>query len=159
MLKSALRALALACLVSGASACRWVNSEEAEAFATQRQALREAERIVRAHAYDPDSVVIESAFFNAAGTGVCGVMNARNRMGGYAGARRFATAPSGTLWLEPEAPPLYAGGETNRVFRIDRGYFDTLYGDCFTASQRVAFRSGAAVIIPPPPPPLDPLRQ
>jgi len=54
----------------------------------KQQAITEAERIVRASLVDPGSAQFQDVKATAGGT-VCGMVNAKNRMGGYNGFKPF----------------------------------------------------------------------
>ncbi len=58
---------------------------------------------LRAYLYDPDSLKLEGVKFFSATGATCGAANARNRMGGYAGYRRFVADHDGEVFLEPES--------------------------------------------------------
>lgn len=52
---------------------------------------------------DPDSAMFSNVVFHRNTGGACGVVNAKNRMGGYTGGTRFSIAKSGELRFDPNA--------------------------------------------------------
>jgi len=91
------RLLSLACAAAlglGTGGCDRVPGTEA-------YAIREAERRVSAQLIDPESAMFSDVVaYGAQHERVCGMVNGRNRMGGYAGPVRFVSAPSLTV-IEP----------------------------------------------------------
>lgn len=91
------RLLSLACAAAlslGAGSCDRIPGTEA-------YAIREAERRVSSQLIDPASAVFSDVVaYGAQHERVCGLVNGRNRMGGYAGPVRFVSAPSLTV-IEP----------------------------------------------------------
>lgn len=68
---------------------------------TEAYAIREAERRVAAELIDPQSAVFSDVVaYGAQHERVCGMINGRNRMGGYAGPVRFVSTVSLTV-IEP----------------------------------------------------------
>lgn len=68
---------------------------------SEAYAMKAAEARVAAQLIDPDSALFtEVRAFGGQHERVCGLVNGRNRMGGYAGATRFVSTPSLTV-LEP----------------------------------------------------------
>ncbi len=68
---------------------------------TKAFAIREAERRVSAQLIDPQSAVFSEVItYGAQHERVCGMVNGRNRMGGYAGPVRFVSTLSLTV-IEP----------------------------------------------------------
>lgn len=91
------RLLSVACatvLGLGTSGCDRVPGTEA-------YAIREAERRVSAQLIDPESAMFSDVVaYGAQHERVCGMVNGRNRMGGYAGPVRFVSTLSLTV-IEP----------------------------------------------------------
>jgi len=91
------RRLSLACATAlglGTSGCDRVPGTEA-------YAIREAEGRIAAQLIDPESAVLNDVVaYGAQHERVCGMVNGRNRMGGYAGPVRFVSTPSLTV-IEP----------------------------------------------------------
>ena len=59
------------------------------------------EQDVKRHLYDPDSAKFSAVTFNRAKSAGCGVVNAKNRMGGYTGDTHFILFPDGELRFGP----------------------------------------------------------
>lgn len=92
-LKLAAAGVIAAVLVAGGAAATWARwySPEARAMA-----------IARAGLLDPDSAKFDRVHYNAATGATCGLVNAKNRMGGYVGARLFIVSSSGSFDVEPD---------------------------------------------------------
>lgn len=58
---------------------------------------------LRAYLYDPESLRLKGAKYFSATGATCGEANARNRMGGYTGFRRFVVDHDGEVFIEPES--------------------------------------------------------
>lgn len=68
---------------------------------TEAYAVKAAEARVAAQLLDPASALFSDVrVFGGQHERICGLVNGRNRMGGYAGATRFVSTPSLTV-LEP----------------------------------------------------------
>lgn len=91
------RLLSVACATAlglGTSGCDRIPGTEA-------YAIREAESRVSAQLIDPDSAMFSDVVaYGAQHERVCGLVNGRNRMGGYAGPVRFVSTRSLTV-IEP----------------------------------------------------------
>lgn len=66
--------------------------------------VNEAKREVRRSLIDPSSAQFESVYQNSQTGAVCGLVNAKNRMGAYVGAIPFVYEPSSGVTLVPEPP-------------------------------------------------------
>lgn len=87
-----------------------------------REQMREA---VREHLLDPESARFGQLFRGRADGVICGTVNARNRMGGYAGQTRFVLFPDRDMRFEP----------TRSEDEYARRLFDVLFeGNCGDAS-------------------------
>jgi hypothetical protein len=53
---------------------------------------------------DPESARFKPLYVGADGETVCGAVNAKNRMGGYAGFKRFMLDADGNLFFEDRGP-------------------------------------------------------
>jgi hypothetical protein len=67
-------------------------------------AVNDAKREVRQHLVDPSSAQFESVHENPKNGAVCGLVNAKNRMGGYVGASPFVYEKSSGATLVQEEP-------------------------------------------------------
>ena len=75
------------------------------------QPKRQAIDDVRANLVDPDSAKFFDVYVSAQKGGACGYVNAKNKMGGYAGDRQFLVAKSKAVYFEPIAPSEYSTHE------------------------------------------------
>lgn len=89
----------------------------------------EAKRLVRATLTDPQSAQFESLRQGKDDKTVCGLVNSRNRFGGYDGRRRFyAELGSRSVQVEPDGELSPAAREMfGDGVLIDRPAFDRLY--------------------------------
>jgi len=62
---------------------------------------------VRERLKDPDSAKFREVHYNRNNGVACGLVNAKNSMGGYVGDRRFIVRAGGYVELEPDAPSSY----------------------------------------------------
>lgn len=62
----------------------------------------QAKQVVRAHLNDPSSAMFSDVSFNRSTGGTCGVVNAKNRMGGFVGDTRFALSKEGDLRFDDD---------------------------------------------------------
>jgi len=58
---------------------------------------------LRAHLYDPDSLKLRKVRYFSETGATCGEANARNRMGGYVGFRRFVVDHDGKVFIESDS--------------------------------------------------------
>jgi hypothetical protein len=63
---------------------------------------RKVEQAVRDRLRDPDSAIFRDVHYYSNNQVGCGMVNAKNGMGGYVGYRAFILFPDGDLRFEPE---------------------------------------------------------
>ena len=61
-------------------------------------------RVVRGNLIDPDSAKFSEVVHHPETGGTCGLVNAKNRMGGYTGDKLFLVTAKGDFDLAPEEP-------------------------------------------------------
>lgn len=66
--------------------------------------VHQVETQVRARLNDPESARFSGVTFNRTKSVGCGLVNAKNRMGGYVGDTYFIIFPDGDLRFEPAEP-------------------------------------------------------
>ena len=83
----------------------------------------EAEAAIKAELLDPASALFSEVTVD--GAAVCGLVNGKNRFGGYVGAKRFVWVKGGTAQIEPSTVGLSANASG-----VTTCMFDSVYGDC-----------------------------
>lgn len=85
----------------------------------ERSIHERATDAVRRALNDPESARFDRVTYNAATLSTCGLVNAKNRMGGYVGFTRFVVNMDGAAEFQPPEPPTY-GALDERQAAADR---------------------------------------
>lgn len=81
-------------LISGIAVGAWLYLEP--------NPMDEMEKIVKQSFKDPDSAKFSKVTYSSKTGYYCGLVNARNSMGGYVGNKRFVASLSGDVFFDPE---------------------------------------------------------
>lgn len=107
------------------------DQEEVERRAEKERMVALVQEVIvkiRRELNDPDSAIFESVTISPltrSGVAVCGSVNAKNRMGGYAGFRDFFYTRQDGLAIEPEELPLprnLASTDMDELSRYDEEF-------------------------------------
>jgi hypothetical protein len=87
-----LKIIAVVCFLGAIFAGHWFFNEQ-----PKRQAMDD----VRANLVDPDSAKFSEVRHNKEKGGSCGVVNSKNRMGGFSGPTVFLVLKNGSVYFQP----------------------------------------------------------
>jgi len=105
--------------------------------------VREMQQVIADHLRDPESARYRDIF--RVGNAICGVVNAKNGMGGYVGYRRFVLAESGQFYSEPETEENSGSSERRLEDLRARIDFLTIYeAQCQPKGRATAVGDAAA---------------
>ena len=96
--------------------------------AVNEAAIREAQEAVSSDLIDPMSATFTDVTATETGSAVCGYVNAKNRLGGYTGKKRFVWVRGGTAQVEPE--PSRSSQIRPEAAAAPGCIFDLTYRDC-----------------------------
>jgi hypothetical protein len=96
--------------------------------ARQREQIETAQQAVTSEMIDPTSVLFSDV--TATATSVCGWVNGKNRLGGYAGKQRFIWSGSGHVELESESDPAKFPDLKPQARDASRCMFNASFGAC-----------------------------
>jgi hypothetical protein len=97
-----LRIVVVVCFLGALFAGHWYVTERPKNLAMQD---------VKDNLVDPDSAKFSDVYVSAQKGGACGYVNAKNKMGGYAGDRQFLVAKSRAVYFEPFQPGEHSSHE------------------------------------------------
>lgn len=96
--------------------------------ARQQKLIEAAEQAVASEMIDPTSILFSDV--TATPTSVCGWVNGKNRLGGYAGKQRFVWSSNGQVEFESESDPAKFPGLKPEAAGAARCGFDANFGQC-----------------------------
>ena len=93
---------------------------------------RDGEAKVRAMLKDPESARFSDTHYNDQNKVFCGMVNAKNSMGGYAGSRPFMVAADGQVSFFPSEDPDLARDAGEKLARLNAqlAFYETLRREC-----------------------------